>query len=597
MSSKTLRKSQLVSPFGPGAIYNILGESFIVEDTSKWGKGKLLKSVRLENILGSDSITEPPTGKRKSKYAKGKGVSLLRFPRWLFCPKCRKLKLWNYQEEETGNKPVCNSCRNRVSLVPMRFVQVCNNGHMSDVDWSYFVHARQKDKNCRSNNLLFKNIRGKGGGLDSLQIECRDCGGSKSLGDITHKNYLKRIGVECSGKQPWQSTANKVECNETPQVLQKGASNVYFPRVMSALDLPPESYYTEEDEKKEEIKNNPTFQRLSSTEKSSPLFKTLLKAVAATYDVKESYITRLISSGKDNIDNGSLEISDAEWLAFNEIYEFDSSRERHTFITEHVELLNDNLSKNSAYKKLDEIVDKVVIARRLREVRVLNGYQRYTPEGDLIKPSLSGDFDKYPGLEVFGEGIFITLDEDTVSNWEKLGSISERADRLEQKREISIFESWLPKASPRFLLLHTFAHLLIRQMAFESGYSSASLRERVYANDDPENPQAGILIYTASGDSEGTLGGLARKGETPNLAKTIISAFRSSSWCSNDPICMEMEGQGIDDLNKAACHACALVSETSCVYNNTLLDRGVLFGDNKSIKGFFEPIIEEIFNS
>jgi hypothetical protein len=589
--------SQLVSPFGPGAIFNILGESFIVEDTSKWGKGKLLKSVRLENILGKDSITEPPTGKRTSRYANAKGVSLLRFPRWLFCPMCRKLKFWDYQVDETGNKPVCDSCRNKVSLVPMRFVQVCNNGHMSDVDWSYFVHARQKQINCKSKNLLFKNIRGRGGGLDSLQIECRDCGLAKTLGEITHKDYMKRIGVSCSGKQPWQHLANMTECDETPQVLQKGASNVYFPRIMSALDLPPESFFTEEDEVKEQIKDNLTFQRLSTIEKKSALFDPLLKAVATTFDVEESYVMRLISNSGDNKSNESLEISDAEWLAFNKIYEFGSLRDKHTFITEHVKLLDEQLKNDSTYKTLNRLIDKVVIARRLREVRALTGYQRYTPEGDLIKPSFSTDFEKYPGLEVFGEGIFITLNEEVISEWEKLDSIVERADGLKQKKEISIFESWLPEVTPRFILLHTFAHLLIRQMAFESGYSSASLRERIYASDNPNNLQAGILIYTASGDSEGTLGGLARKGESPNLAKTIISALRTSSWCSNDPICMEMEGQGIDDLNKAACHACALVSETSCIYNNTLLDRGFLFGDDKSIKGFFKPVLDGIFNS
>lgn len=595
MSKKTIRKSQLINPFGPGAIFNILGESFIVEDTSKWGKGKLLKSVRLENNLGRNSVLEPPTGKTKSRNAKGKGVQLLRFPRWLFCPNCRKLKLWNYQQDETGEKPICNSCKNKVSLVPMRFVQVCNKGHMSDVDWSYFVHASHKQKNCKSNNLLFKNVRGRGGGLDSLQIECIDCGASKALGEITHKDYLKRIGVGCSGKQPWQSLANKTNCDETPQVLQKGASNVYFPKVISALDLPPESFFSEDDEKREQIKNSDVFLQLKTFEKGSPLFNTFLSTASTMYEVDKSYILRLITNDKDDAGNDSIEINDAEWLAFNKKYE--SFSEKDTFITEHVNLLSVSQQHVKKYQNLERIIDKVVIARRLREVRALEGYQRYTPEGDLIKPSLSGDFDTYPGLEVFGEGIFITLNEEAVSEWEKLSYIADRANDFNQKKEVSIFKSWLPDVVPRFVLLHTFAHLLIRQMAFESGYSSASLRERIYANDNPYNLQAGILIYTASGDSEGTLGGLARKGEAPNLAKTIISALRTSSWCSNDPICMEMKGQGINDLNKAACHACALVSETSCIHYNTLLDRGFLFGDGKTIKGFFEPILKEIFKS
>lgn len=593
MANKTVRKTQLVTPFGPGAIFDILGESFVVVDTSKWGKGRILKSPRLESFLGENSIVEPPTGKKRFKGDRAKGVEVLRFPRWLFCPLCRNLQLWNYDAQETGDEPHCQYCKRNIKMVPMRFIQVCENGHMSDVDWSYFVHSLRKNSNCKSRNLSFNSLRGKGGGLESLEVTCNDCKLKKNLAEITHKDFLKRSGVKCSGRQPWQHRANAVECQETPQILQRGASNVYFPEISSALDVPPESFFTEEHEAKEKILASPEFKTLTSFAQDSHMFGSMLNVVTGRFDVSESYVLDLID-GKGEKRGNEMEINDAEWLAFNKKY--DSFNDRDTFITEHVDLIGDNKNKKSAlFNELDRLIDKVVIARKLREVRVLTEYHRYTPDGEGILPSFSKTSMKFPGLEVFGEGIFLTLNEEILTEWESSLPVQKRAEELDDRRENSLFKNWLPKSTPRFILLHTLAHLLIRQMAYESGYSSASLRERIYPKKEKSHTQAGLLIYTASGDSEGTLGGLARKGEAPNLAKTLINSFRSAVWCSNDPICMEMRGQGIDDLNKAACHACSLVSETSCVYNNSLLDRAMLFGDGKGMPGYFEKITNLIF--
>ena len=130
----------------------------------------------------------------------------------------------------------------------------------------------------------------------------------------------------------------------------------------------------------------------------------------------------------------------------------------------------------------------------------------------------------------------------------------------------------------------------MRQLAFSSGYSAASLRERVYARQEP-NSQAGVLIYTAAGDAEGTLGGLVRQGEAPRLLRSLYAALESADWCSSDPLCRESHGQGPDALNRAACHGCALVSETSCERSNLLLDRVLLLGDDH-VNGFFQETVE-----
>ena len=133
--------------------------------------------------------------------------------------------------------------------------------------------------------------------------------------------------------------------------------------------------------------------------------------------------------------------------------------------------------------------------------------------------------------------------------------------------------------------------LLMRQLAFECGYSASALRERIYSasSPDPEHNMAGILIYTADSDSEGSLGGLVRQGEPERFGPMLIEALRKSIWCSSDPICRELDSQGLGGLNTAACHACCLVSETSCVHSNSLLDRTLVTGNGADgrAKGFF----------
>jgi hypothetical protein len=125
------------------------------------------------------------------------------------------------------------------------------------------------------------------------------------------------------------------------------------------------------------------------------------------------------------------------------------------------------------------------------------------------------------------------------------------------------------------------------------GYGSASLRERIYCSFDQDSePMNGILIYTASGDSEGTMGGLVRQGEPQRLLATLSAALQKAQWCSSDPICIETTGQGTDNANLAACHGCLLVSETSCEEGNRLLDRATLVGKpDKMDIGFFAAML------
>jgi hypothetical protein len=144
-------------------------------------------------------------------------------------------------------------------------------------------------------------------------------------------------------------------------------------------------------------------------------------------------------------------------------------------------------------------------------------------------------------------------------------------------------------------MLHTLSHLLIKQLSFECGYSIASLCERIYCAEDSDGKEmSGIFIYTAGGDSEGTLGGLVRQGRPDAFPRIFKKAITTAKTCSNDPVCILSNGQGRESQNLAACHACALLPETCCEERNAFLDRGMIVGTfNEYDLGFFKEILEK----
>jgi hypothetical protein len=210
---RSIRLSQVVSNHGVGALYDILGESLVLTHTSKWiedayhGKGREIKAERLLESLRS--IPGYSNVRNLFEPAKKKAGSLpfMRFPRWLFCTKCRRMKQWTFEDEVEGESPVCPFCDKNPKLTPMRFITICEQGHMSDVDWVRWAHSRQNadhQKTCQAKDLEFITGASKSGGLGSIAVKCRSCGAQRSLEGITSPDALKSVGVNCSGKQPWQ---------------------------------------------------------------------------------------------------------------------------------------------------------------------------------------------------------------------------------------------------------------------------------------------------------------------------------------------------------------------------------------------------------
>jgi len=149
---------------------------------------------------------------------------------------------------------------------------------------------------------------------------------------------------------------------------------------------------------------------------------------------------------------------------------------------------------------------------------------------------------------------------------------------------------------PRFWAVHTFAHLLIRQMALDSGYGSASLTERIYAwrETDSRQPTAGFLISTTSPDSDGTLGGLVELSSPDRLGRLVQRALLKASRCSSDPVCSHRTpASGEDFLHGAACHFCTFNSETSCENANRFLDRRFLrkLYSTQEVTGLLDAVV------
>ncbi len=183
-----------------------------------------------------------------------------------------------------------------------------------------------------------------------------------------------------------------------------------------------------------------------------------------------------------------------------------------------------------------------------------------------------------------GEGIFLQLKEDVVEGWVRSAPVAERGRAfLEAHRRWRAARNLQPPdagfSGMRYVLLHTLAHVLMRQLALESGYAMASIRERIYSlpPTDEDGPMAGVLLYTAATDSEGTLGGLVGLGEPAELGRHLAQALERASLCTSDPWCAEHHPyRDGTTLHGAACHACLFAPETSCERGNKYLDRNVL---------------------
>lgn len=586
-----LRRSQVITTFGCGSLTDFPRFSGIMAGLEDWKIGLLpddqrIQERNLEQYLGKEFFIQPSSPSESSLERKAVfGLPTIRFPFYYYCPECHMLDhIAKIGKVKKNNQAFCNRCGDKVSLIPSRFVMACMNGHIEDFPYVWWVH---RDKPMCDDPKLVIEYKGTTGGLDSISIQCETCDAQATMEGCMGKEALK--GLKCKGRMPWlgKTYIDPEDCNAQLRTLLRGASNVYYSVNQSVLTIPPWSNIVQEaiggkyylrlsdifDEDEEDVK----ISRLKRFYKKLELDKELY--CSEELFVKEAF--KRFEGREEEITEKTLVIN--EYKAFSNI---DVDDRYFKTTSEPIPLI------------FSELIDQVKLVKRLREVQVLRGFRRILPEYEQgTKGLYDRDFTPIskqpqrwlPAVELFGEGIFIKFKESTLREWEtrNAGRYIEMVRRLDGR---NIGKEML---SPRYVMLHTFSHLLIRQLSFQCGYTCASLKEKIYAT-YPENDteMSGILIYTAATDSDGSLGGLVREGRVDRIENTIKAILQEASWCSNDPICIESKAQGMDSLNYASCHACTLLPESSCEARNCLLDRAAITGTPDDHKiGFFDKLL------
>ena len=594
-----IRQTQALFPFGTGAIINSDRQSFIACDISRWRTGRTnnaVKEERLAKRLHVIDFRSPPAFDNNNPRL---GTPVYRFPRWLFCPvtECRKLFELRLQDE-TGGHPKCPECQHLV--YPMRFVVACEHGHIQDVPWGWWAH-RNRDVRCEIGNRRLR-FRIKGGAIDgslgSLVVECLSCNSSNDLSQIIRTSFT------CKGKHPWLANVPASECGAGTKVLQRGASNLRYDFTTETISIPPYTDFEYWSDDGRRITTHRDFSLLLRADRTNPIFDLLAEKIADELEVDESLVRQaVLHQTGTNIQNAehSMEYEEYRALTANdrEHHPLDKFQKKKA----NIETLTGSADRETACESIHTLasaIESVHILNRLRIVRVLTGYSRINRSIENMVPVNIGDPDLtwLPAVEYYGEGFFIEINIDKIKEFAAIDSVRERGEKL-INRFIDLPQgigSTYPggdsfRPTPEFVILHTLSHIIMLKMQFLAGYSSSSIRERIYCDfpGTKEEKMSGILLFTSAGDAEGGMGGLARNGKPENLFPAIIDALENSVNCSYDPVCCESPGQGIDGLNLAACYACALVPETSCAYRNQFLDRTLLI-DREN--GFFNEIIE-----
>lgn len=626
MTSGKVRRAQLVTPFGVGAMSILVdGTSVITAGLDHWFprdnqdlvlEDFIVHDWRLEARLGVKEFRLPPDyrspsgdDRRNTKLS----VPVLRFPRYAFCMYCKRLKQVPLSFQETVRcEDAAHAGRKgkapRMSQVP--FVAICENGHIDDFPFREWVH-RSVNPSCAGTLRLFST---GGGGLEGQVVRCgydaknkRDenqgCGASRSLQGITMAGRRDDRGEEstvltqdlvgrstpylCTGARPWLHELQG-SCDKPVRGALRAAGNVYFPRLESSIFLPQKIGAV-----------SGAMRELLKRPDVSPVLDTVYTFVGAgatadqirnqlPSELFDSYTNEeLLAAYKDRYGIGEDESNDGD----------DGSDELDIWRYPEFKMIRETPSDDAlrasdpgVHTDLSSLIGRVRSVTVLQETRVLRGFTRgrdanlKVPVGKALlrRRPLPPERDWLPAYVVKGEGIYLELDSESLMRWEARGEVQARADLI-AKRYFGVVNDRggrLRDISPRMVMIHTLAHLLINELVFTCGYSSASLRERLYVSRESGHEMAGLLIYTAAGDSEGTMGGLVRMARKDRLFAVFASALSDARWCSTDPVCMDAgkKGQGPDSCNLAACHGCALLPETSCEEFNRFLDRGLVIG-------------------
>jgi hypothetical protein len=548
-----IRRSQLITTYGVGSIVAVEDESFMVAGIDRWEPGPPnLHEPRLERRLRVNGFRLPPASDS------GPDIPVVRFPTWAHCPCCKRLD--RYERLTSIFKNACNACG--IALVPSRFIICCVNGHVDDFPYFNWVHAGSP--RIDGEHRMAIDSTGDTASLADIVITCT-CGKRATMDSAFYKTAMKDV-TRCLGRRPWLSE-DDATCDQTPRTLQRGASNVWFSLTHSAISIPPWS----EGAFLVLNKHWEILRHLSDKDALRAVLESMQLAAGTIYSTDDLVAAVIQRRADETADEGDLtrSLKRDEYLALL-TGRPEQSRDQQ-FVCVPAEVPN----------SLTRLIERVMLVKKLREVRVLESFSRITPPGPGSAAPQPPLFDVHPGwlpaIEVNGEGVFLTLSSKTLERWERDDRVVKRVSQINDNYRAR-FAAYgaVPDRdiTPRLVLIHSLAHAVIDQWSLDSGYPASSLRERLYADDD----MTGFLIYTATSDSAGSLGGVIAEAEPSRLEASFRELTAKTAWCSADPLCVESGPNGVDGLNLAACHSCALLPEVSCEEMNLLLDRALLAG-------------------
>ena len=583
-----IRTSQLITTFGPGAVTDLQRLSVIILGIDRWTirDDLIIDEQRLRSALGVQALYSPlveegPRGPRGT-------IPSEIFPRYLVCPNsaCRFLaRIEDFNWDHRFSEPRCSDPRcptqGRFRVNPSRFVVSCRNGHLDDFPFHDYVHDGPAG-GCHGPLRLIDT--GRTGSISDIIVRCESNNDSKSLGSAFQQNQ-NALGT-CTGRRPWLGRDFQEDCSERPEAILRGASNLYFPIVRSALSIPPWAAPIHEDIAR--------YERFFGNVADRSALETVLNHLQlpdlAPYSVDEILEALLRRRGVLPAQTTD-ELLRPEWSALRQPTR---AAGRTDFETEHVDIPDG----------FEDLIEQVVLVHRLKEVRALQGFTRIEPPGawgdvpddpNRVAPLSRGSVDWLPAIVVRGEGVFIELRHEAVRAWAEIQAVQLVLRQMGEAQNEWRAARNLPPGpvpDPSYVLCHTLAHLLMRRMSLDAGYSSSSLRERIYGMGEGEEMMTGLLIYTATTDSDGSLGGLVDLGRPQKLRPLLRQALEEARLCSSDPLCSDNEPRVKGMLNGAACHACLLASETSCERGNRLLDRAVLVPTlSKQESGYFNALL------
>jgi len=606
-----LRPSQLLWSFGIGAVVDLPNFSVMVLGLNDWDEGhtqqiteeRLLAAVH--RVLGPQvkKLAAPPMPPESDRPIDPTGeearigVPVVVFPEWFRCPVCQLLapigtRLFEFKENPYRPdlaRYIHSGCpRARgPTAIPARFLVACERGHVDDFPWTYYVH--RGGAACRG-TLTFYEV---GASLETanLFVKCNECDKSRSMIDAFDRDA--HALPRCRGRHP-HLRESKPSCPMPLRAILLGASNSWFPETRTVLSIPTHG------EKLEQLLD----ENWSILEAATSL--EVLRGFRAIGQLRE------FAGFSDNEIWAGIESKRAEsnGPAADDRRELDLKRPEWEVLSAPDDALNSKdfmLTPTDKPSRYTHEIAAVVLAERLREVSALVGFTRIRSSGEssvgdipIRRAALSIETAPkwLPATEVRGEGIFVRFDLERLGAWSEEGTQQERRKMLR-----AAHESWrsarqmdhVLEGFPDlvYVLLHSFSHALMRELTLECGYSAPSIRERIYAS-KAEEPidMAGVLVYTAAPDSEGTLGGLVALGRPKDLGRLLDQALERATLCSSDPLCSEHDPRRDGTLHGAACHACLFAPETSCENGNRYLDRSTLVPTfRRANTGFFRTAL------